>query len=116
MVGLIAIGGSKWKRNLISVKEEKFTVENDTAPSNEANRQPATAPRIARTRLSTRKLPSTARLRKPRARSVPISRTRLATWAYMVIIAPSVAPKEKKMAITVPSARTKVESGPQAAS
>ena len=67
-------------------------------------------------RLSTRKLPSTERLRKPSARRVPTSRTRLATCAYMVIIAPSVAPKAKKTAITVPSALTKPANGPEASS
>ena len=32
---------------------------------------------------------------KPRARSVPISAVRLATAAYMVIMAPMIAPREK---------------------
>ena len=63
-----------------------------------------------------RKLPSTERRRKPSARRVPTSRTREATCAYMVIIAPNVAPKEKKTAITVPSTRMKVASGPEASS
>jgi len=27
-----ATAGAKWKRNLISVKEEKFTVEKDSSP------------------------------------------------------------------------------------
>ncbi len=41
----------------------------------------------------------------PRARSVPISGTRLATAAYMVIIAPMIAPKEKIAASTEPKTR-----------
>ena len=39
---------------------------------------------------------------KPSARSVPISRWRLATAAYIVIIAPIIAPTAKKMDTTVP--------------
>ena len=82
-------------------------VEKETALSALANRHPAAAPIIASTRLSTRKLPRTERRGKPSARSVPISRTRPATCAYMVIIAPSTAPKAKNTAIAEPSARMK---------
>ena len=94
------------------MKEEKFTVEKETAPSREAKTHPATAPISARSRLSTRKLTSTQRRLKPIARSVPISRTRPATCANMVIIAPSVAPTAKKTAITLPRARMNVAIGP----
>ena len=39
---------------------------------------------------------------KPSARSVPISAVRLATLAYMVIIAPMIAPMEKMTEMVVP--------------
>ena len=39
---------------------------------------------------------------KPSARSVPISRLRFATAAYIVIIAPIIAPIEKKNTIAPP--------------
>ena len=40
---------------------------------------------------------------KPSARRVPISRWRFATAAYIVIIAPIIAPTEKKTAMHEPS-------------
>ena len=39
---------------------------------------------------------------KPRARSVPISLVRFETWAYIVIVAPMIAPSAKKKAMTMP--------------
>src|SRR5439155_21989078 len=116
MVALTAIAGSKWNLNLISVKDPKFVVVNVVAPRSEASTHPATDPSNARIRLSVRKLPSTDRRRNPIARSVPTSRTRFATCAYMVIMAPSVAPRAKKIAMTVPSTWMNVAMGPAASS
>src|SRR3954468_2420396 len=98
MVALRAMSGEKWNWNLISVKDDQLVVVKLSVARKVAKMQPPTAPSSERIRLSTRKLPSTARRRKPSARNVPTSRTREATCAYMVIIAPSVAPNEKKTA------------------
>ncbi len=51
---------------------------------------------------------STLAREKPSARSVPISRWRLATAAYIVIIAPIIAPLAKKMDTMVPRILTNV--------
>ena len=48
--------------------------------------------------------------RKPSARRAPISRTRLATAACMVIIAPIIAPIEKTTESVSPSTLMKFES------
>ena len=53
---------------------------------------PPTAPRISD---SVRKADKILFLRNPSARNVPISIMRLATEAYIVIIAPIIAPTEK---------------------
>ena len=48
--------------------------------------------------------------RKPRARSVPISLVRFATAAYIVIIAPIMAPIEKMIDSTMPRTLMKTDS------
>src|SRR5207237_9553573 len=97
-------------------KDHQFIVGKPSSTRKDANTQPATAPSRESIRLSTRKLPSTDRRRKPSARSDPTSRTREATCAYIVIIAPSVAPKEKKMEMVVPSTWMKPASWHEASS
>ena len=52
------------------------------------------------------------RREKPSARSVPISRVRAATIAYMVFMAPNTAPMPMITATNVASARSVLASGP----
>ena len=61
----------------------------------EAKNSPMTPPTRPSNSASTRNTTRMPLLRKPSARKVPISAVRLATDAYMVIIAPMVAPIEK---------------------
>ena len=79
----------------ISDQLAKFTIENCTNPSSSeagAHAPPHRASTTASSRKDTRMLPR----ENPSARSVPISRCRLAIEAYIVIIAPIMAPMEKK--------------------
>jgi hypothetical protein len=61
----------------------------------EAKASPATPPMAPINNDSRRKAQRMLRRRKPSARSVPISAVRVATEAYMVIIAPMMAPVER---------------------
>jgi len=61
----------------------------------EAAARPKTQPRPASSSASARNAARIARRRKPSARSAPISPVRPATAAYIVIIAPIIAPIEK---------------------
>jgi len=76
----------------------KLAAASPTAP-------PASASRID----SSRKAPSTARRRKPSARSVPISPVRVATAAYMVMAAPMMAPSEKITDSVLPTIEMKFD-------
>src|SRR5207237_392082 len=62
----------------------------------------------ASTTDSTRNAPKTLRRLNPRARRVPTSTVRFATAAYIVIIAPIMAPKLKIVVTTIPSVRMNV--------
>jgi hypothetical protein len=76
----------------------------------EAASSPSSPPTSASSRLSSRKAHSTAWRRKPSARSVAISPVRLATAAYMVIMAPTMAPTLKMADSARPSTLMKIAS------
>ena len=73
----------------------------------EAAPSPRTPPKAPSSRDSIKKAARMLFLGNPRARKVPISTVRLATAAYMVTIAPIMAPKEKIMVIDNPRMRIK---------
>src|SRR5262249_26642948 len=90
-----AIPGGRTKGKERPEKVGKLIGEKDGSCMNEAGTRPAAPPTSPRSSDSKRKAPSTARRVNPSARSVPISPTRFATEAYIVIIAPIIAPIEK---------------------
>src|SRR5450755_2624860 len=94
--------GVSTKRNASSAKVWKFMVEIEIACMNEAHTMPITPPMSPRSSDSPRNAVRMAARENPSARSVPISLVRLATLAYMVIIAPMMAPMEKMTEIVVP--------------
>ncbi len=69
---------------------------------NEAATSPTTPPTSPSSSDSTRNAVRIDEREKPSARSVPISPVRDATLAYMVIIAPMIAPIEKIAEIVPP--------------
>jgi hypothetical protein len=71
----------------------------------EAKKIPAAPPHRPRRRASIRKERSMLLRRKPSALKVPISPILFATAAYMVIIAPMIAPREKIKVNDMPSMR-----------
>ncbi len=85
-----------------------MVVETVTNWRSEARRIPIPPPIEASRSDSKRKAPRMLRRGKPRARIVPISVVRLATEAYIVIIAPIIAPRLKITVTKSPSTRIKV--------
>ena len=71
----------------------------------EAKNSPTAPPMNPRSSDSARNAARMLRLRKPKARIVPISPIRLATADYMVIMAPMIAPMEKMMVSDTPRIR-----------
>src|SRR3989440_1286211 len=94
--------GVSTKRKASSAKVWKFIVEIDSACMNDAHTTPITPPMSPSSNDSTRNATRIAAREKPSARSVPISLVRLATLAYMVIMAPMMAPMEKMTEMVVP--------------
>jgi hypothetical protein len=105
IIPLYTISKDRVKRKASSEKVWKFTVEIVINCIKEAKRSPDNPPKKPRRRDSKRKAERISLLRKPRARSVPISAIRLATAEYMVIIAPMIAPREKMIVREVPKIR-----------
>src|SRR5439155_1077776 len=89
----------------ISDKLWKLTTEIRSKDRRAASATPSAPPTSASTTDSTKNAPKTLRRRNPRARSVPTSTVRFATTAYMVIIAPIIAPKLKMVVTTRPRIR-----------
>ena len=88
--------------NASSANVWKFIVEIEIACMNDAAARPTTPPMKPSSSASTRNAARIAAREKPSARSVPISAVRDATLAYIVIIAPMIAPIEKITEIVVP--------------
>ena len=94
-IDLATIDGLSVNENASSAKDCQFIVEivrNCMKEAKNSPMRPPTRPSIKASRRNVARMPL---LRKPSARNVPISAVRLATDAYMVIIAPMVAPIEK---------------------
>src|SRR5437899_4912310 len=89
----------------ISEKLWKLMTEIRSKDRRAASATPMAPPTSASTTDSTKNAPKTLRRRKPRARRVPTSTVRFATAAYMVIIAPIIAPKLKMVVTTRPRIR-----------
>ncbi|MNT08413.1 hypothetical protein D3C72_1431550 [compost metagenome] len=87
-----------------------MVVENDANCISAANASPATPPTSPSNAASIRKATSTLARLNPSARSVPISATRLATDAYMVIMAPIIAAIEKIVDSVKPRILMKLDS------
>src|SRR5207249_2445005 len=96
------IDGVSVNENASSANVWKFVVEIDNACMNDAATRPATPPNKPSSNDSPRNATRIAFREKPSARSVPISATLEATLAYIVIIAPMMAPIEKITEIDVP--------------
>ena len=94
--------GVSANENASSAKVWKFIVEIENACMNEAATRPARPPTNPSSSDSTRKAARIAVRGNPSARSVPISPVRAATLAYIVIMAPMIAPIEKMTEIDVP--------------
>jgi hypothetical protein len=93
------------KANPISAKFVPMAAE--VMPSaGRASRQPSAPPTMARTVDSTTNAVRMLTLENPSARSVPISRVRAATSAYIVFMAPSTAPMPITMATNTASPRS----------
>ncbi len=84
---------ANWKAS--SEKVWKFTVEIVKSCMKDAKNRPARPPASPSISDSIRNAERMLILLKPSARMVPISPILLATAAYMVIIAPMMAPREK---------------------
>ena len=94
--------------NATSLKLAKFVVPVDTPCTGSASTQPMTPPTIARA-IDSAMNAVTMRMREnPSARSVPISRVRYATAAYIVFIAPNIAPIDKMSVTNAPNTRMTV--------
>ena len=95
--------GVSVNENASSAKVWKLVVETVSACMNEAASEPDdAADQAQQQRLAAGTPRGSAPREKPSARSVPISPTRDATLAYIVIIAPMIAPIEKMTEIDVP--------------
>src|SRR5256886_6731503 len=99
---LVMTPGDSANPKPISEKLPKLRVETRAKDSSEASPTPAAPPAVASSTDSTRNAVSTLRRWNPKARRVPTSTTRLATAAYIVIIAPIIAPTLKMVVTTRP--------------
>ena len=95
IIVVTTICGVRWKPKASWLKDCQFMVVMVKACRNEASTNPITPPTMASRIDSMRKAARMLERRKPSARSVPISPVRLATAAYIVIMAPIIAPIEK---------------------
>jgi hypothetical protein len=96
--------GSGENENVTSDQVAKFIIEILNWLMTSEPSVPTTPPRSASTTASNTNEVRIAKREKPSARSVPISRWRWETAAYMVIIAPIAAPNEQKIVMMTPSA------------
>src|SRR5207244_11561717 len=101
--------GESANPNPISEKLWKLTTEIRSNDRSAASATPRAPPTSASTTDSTRNAPKTLRRLNPRARRMPTSTVRFATAAYIVIIAPIIAPKLKIVVTTIPSVRLRSE-------
>src|SRR5712664_4060534 len=99
---LLTMPGDKANPKPISEKLWKLTTEIRANDKKAASATPRAPPTRASTTDSIRNAPKTLRRLNPRARRVPTSTVRFATAAYMVIIAPIIAPKLKIVVTTIP--------------
>ena len=97
-----AMAGVRWKPKASWLKLCQFMVVMVKACRKEASTRPARPPTRESISVSARKAERMLARRKPSARSVPISEVRLATAAYMVIMAPIIAPIEKMTESAIP--------------
>ena len=88
--------------NASSENEPKFVVENDTKPMNDAKNRPITPPMNESESASIKNAVRILLRRNPSARNVPISTVLFATDAYIVIIAPIIAPALNTIVIKRP--------------
>ena len=96
------MAGVSVKPKAISANVWKFIVEIENACMNAAPTRPTRPPTRPSSSASPRNATRMDAREKPSARSVPISLVRDATLAYIVIIAPMIAPIEKITEIVVP--------------
>jgi hypothetical protein len=96
------IDGVNLKLNASSAKVWKLVVEIESACMKLAARRPTTPPSNPSSNASVRNAIRIAARENPTARNVPISLVREATLAYIVIIAPMMAPIEKMTEMVVP--------------
>ena len=107
MTDEIIIVGLSENEKANSEKEFQFSVEMEKNCKNDAKKIPI-APPISAINIDSNKKAMRMLLRlNPRERSVPISTVLFATAAYIVIIAPIVAPKLKIIVINIPKTRMK---------
>ena len=98
------IGGVIRNAKAISLKLWVWPVPVEKPFMGKASRQPMTPPTTARNTDSITNENRIARREKPSARSVPISRVRAATIAYIVFMAPNTAPMPMTTATKLASA------------
>ena len=96
------IPGVSVKLNAISAKVWKFIVEIENACMNAAPTSPTRPPTNPSSSASPRNAIRMAAREKPSARNVPISFVREATLAYIVIMAPMIAPMLKITEMVTP--------------
>ena len=94
--------------NASSAKVAQLVVENWKLFKRKAHRIPNEPPKKAIINASIKKVTKITFLLKPKARSVPISIVLFETEAYIVIIAPTIAPSEKMIEMVRPSIEIKV--------
>ena len=104
---MIAGVGSNVKAISDQVPALSIVIFTNDRPSDAA--APTRPPMVASTIDSRRNEVRMLLREKPSARSVPISRWRFATCAFMVMVAPIMAPIEKSTAIIVPMMVRKIE-------
>jgi len=102
IIDVIIIDGERLKLNANSENDWKFNVDILMNCKNEARNIPMIPPDIAITSDSIKNTVRMLLRLNPSARSVPISTVRFATAAYIVIVAPIIAPKLKIIVITIP--------------
>src|SRR3972149_2510177 len=90
------------KLKAISEKVSQLVVETCTSPKKLAAIRPKIPPASEIITDASKNVRKMLKRLKPKERRVPISLVRLATAAYIVIIAPTIAPKLKTMLNTVP--------------
>ena len=103
MTAFMAIPNDIRKGKATSEKVSKLVVENSEKFKILARATPKSPPVIEIISDSVKNAKSIARRGNPKARRVPISRVRLDTEAYIVIIAPKIAPAPNMIDMVVPN-------------